>query len=387
MKKHFTRLVNSIKIRWKKIFTQAEPIEYNVTNLPDGLFLSPFTYDELTARDFEGWLPSLILRKVVKKMLRHNKGKWDALIEKDHMTLPNIVAGIIILLTLFVSGSAIIFWGSEYAHPWILKQPNAVMWALTVLSTVLSALIITPLKTAFQYVKGHLVPKESKKILRMYYVEANLDALVPVNGWLPPQFIEVLRAETPQYNSGDKSEQSIFELKGREQRAIDLGPNREFPHHLEFLFHLNFRQPESYPGYPLLNGRRETVQTESDTRNWAWTMVGIWALLPPTPESNANWGTSEEDSDRIAKYRIFAKDALTKNVFETMLTHEFDDSSLPPARLERVRERFASSESAPSIVLDSIKVDDFFKLMLNTDDNSDVAVILEVMARDILSKS
>ena len=387
MKKHFTGLANSIKIRWNKIFTPEETTEFNVTNLPDGLFLSPFTYDEFTARDYEGWVASFFLTTVVKKMLRENKGKFDALIEKDHITFTNIVIGIFLLSTILGFGSGVLFCVTKYGYPWYEARGGGQKWAIKIGGVAASVFFVEPLKVSFQYLRDHLVPKESKKVLRMNYVEANLDALVPVNGWLPPQFVEVLRAETPGYSSGDKSVQSNQELNEREQKAKDLDSNRRFPYHLEFLFHHNFRPPESYPDYSLLNGGQKTIQTESDNRNWAWTMVGIWALLPPTPESNANWGTSEEDSDRIAKYRIFAKGALTKNVFETMLTHEFDDSSLPPARLERVRERFASSESAPSIVLDSIKVDDFFKLMLNTADNSDVAVILEVMARDILSKS
>ena len=115
-------------------------------------------------------------------------------------------------------------------------------------------------------------------------------------------------------------------------------------------------------------------------------MVGIWSLLPPTPESGSNWGTSEEDADRIAKYVQFAKNSLTKNVFETILAYKFDDKTLPPARKKNLQTKFASSESAPSICFDSTKVDKFLEEMLASE-GTNVAKILEVMAEDMLSKS
>jgi len=384
MKKYFTLLTNFPNKLWSTFFPAADLPEYGVTEIPDGMFLSPFTYDEFTQRDYEGYLARVFLRRVIKLMLRKNKGKWAALLDNENPY--GIILTVTVLLGIAVITLVGVPWAVSKYYPVYLGLDLQIQLVIGTLGTLSSALIFTPIKSFVRILINNLVPKKSKKVLRMEYAEANLDALVPETGDLPPQFVEVLRAETPYYGSGDKSNQSTEEMENRKKTAKDLASKRRFPHHLEFLFHPNFRQPESYAGYPLLDGGRKTVQTEPDNRHWAWTMVGIWSLLPPTPESGSNWGTSEEDADRIAKYVQFAKNSLTKNVFETILAYKFDDKTLPPARKKNLQTKFASSELAPSICFDSTKVDVFLEQMLASE-GTNVAKILEVMAEDMLSKS
>ena len=384
MNKYFTLLRNFPNKLWSTFFPAAELSEYSVTELEDGMFLSPFTYDEFTQRDYEGYLPRILLRRVIKEMLWKNKGKWTALLDNENpRAFVFFFVGVFVLAIIILGAGS---WAFSKYYPWFLGLSQTFQAVLVFLTSVVGAFIFTPIKSLGRIVINNLVPKKSKKVLRMEYVETNLDALVPETGDLPPQFVEVLRAETPYYGSGEKSIQSTEEMENRKKTAKDLASKRRFPHHLEFLFHPNFRQPESYAGYPLLDVGGKTVQTESDNQHWAWTMVGIWSLLPPTPESGSNWGTSEKDADRIANYVQFAKNALTKNVFETILAYNFDEDVLPPARLKNVRTKFASSESAPSICFDSTKVDVFLEQML-APEGTNVAKILEVMAEDMLSKS
>ena len=137
-----------------------------------------------------------------------------------------------------------------------------------------------------------------------------------------------------------------------------------------------------------MDGSRKTVQTDSTNRGWAWCMIGIWSLLPPSPESQANWGTSEENQTRIAAYEVFAKSALAHSVFDVISSYDFDTSRIPPSRLKRVMEADGISSGEDEILrFNPSKVNEFVAQMHQGDPTDDLPTILEIMALDLSSKS
>ena len=117
-------------------------------------------------------------------------------------------------------------------------------------------------------------------------------------------------------------------------------------------------------------------------------MIGIWSLLPPKPELNGAWGTSEENKKRIQTYNVFAKSVLAHSVFDAIHSHDFDHSRIPPSRVKRMIEAFGiSSGDDETPRFDSSKVDEFITQMSQGDANEDLPTILEIMAEDLSSKS
>ena len=177
-------------------------------------------------------------------------------------------------------------------------------------------------------------------------------------------------------------------MEQREQKAIFLGKNRKFPFHLEFLFSHTLFRPNSYSDYPLMDGQKVDINVDEDGEKWAWHMVGIWSLLPPSPELNAAWGATEKDKKRIKAYERFATAALARRVFDAIYSHDFDHSRIPPSRLKRVMKAYGISSGEDEIIrFDSSKVNEFVAQMRQGDASDDLPTILDIMAKDLSSKS
>lgn len=374
----------NVKEKALNLFKGSEQESYDVTNLPDGMFLSPFSFEEFALRDYEGWLSGLLLRNVAKIMLRDNLGKGAAIMSQENVNSRNVSLAIIVIVILLI---IYIFSQALYAKL-VEDMDETTKLILGATVGLLSGVLIYFAGIFNWFLITFVAPKETKQELRREYIEANLDALVPESGDLPPDFIEALRQNTPAYSSGAKTQEMIFQLDTREKKSRNLGPKRKFPHHLEFIFNHEEFQVDDYQNYPLMDGSRKTVQTDSANQGWTWIMVGIWSLLPPSPESQSNWGTSRDNQARIAAYRVFAKSVLAHSVFDAICSHDFDHSRIPPSRLKRMIDAFGiSSGDDETPRFDSSKVDEFITQMSQGDANEDLPTILEIMAEDLSSKS
>ena len=255
--------------------------DYTLTNLPGGTFLAPFSYQEFAERNYEGYLPGWFLRKVVVTMLREHKTRFAAAMDSD--TAPIRVGVITVAGLLFfgavgyVAGAAVVVSAQEELSQAANAAIDALVYLLLLLAGWFSGL--------FRWFwNQYILPKETRNELNRDYIEANLDALVPGNGDLPPAFVQVLRQDTPSYSSREKTQTCVTEMEQREQKGRTLDKNRKFPHHLEFLFSYPLFRPNSYSNYPLMDGQRVDISVDEVGEKWAWHMIGIWSLLPPAPE-------------------------------------------------------------------------------------------------------
>ena len=109
-----------------------------------------------------------------------------------------------------------------------------------------------------------------------------------------------------------------------------------------------------------MDGQKVDISVDEVGEKWAWHMVGIWSLLPPTPELSGAWGVNEEGKTRINAYRKFATASLChSHVFEAMSSYDFDTSRVPIA-LKRVFNAYGIPSGEDEILrFDSTKVDEF----------------------------
>jgi hypothetical protein len=369
----------------EKSSKNQEVEDYTLTNLPGGTFLAPFSYQEFAERNYEGFFPGLFLRNVVTTMLREDKNRWSAALDKDTVPLWRsifyVVVIVVVLILLYLLGSGVYAWLQPKLDPFQKAIVDGFLAVVFFAVTLISGVGKT-------FLNSFVLPKESYVEVNRDYIEANLDALVPGNGDLPPAFVQVLRQDTPSYSSRYKTQQCITEMEQREEKGLALGKNRKFPHHLEFLFSYPLFRPNSYSDYPCMDDQKVNISVDEVGEKWAWHMVGIWSLLPPAPELSGAWGVNEEGKTRINAYREFATASLAQHVFEAMSSYDFDTSRVPPSRLRRVINAYGISSGEDEILrFDSSKGDDFVAQMHHGDANDDLPAILEAMAQDLSHKS